>query len=248
MKQPKHVAIIMDGNGRWATKRHLPRIAGHKQGAESVRTIVTECSKRKIPYLTLYTFSSENWNRPKAEVDFLMSLFLRSLKNEMQDLHKNNIRLKIIGNKTDFNSELQKAMFEAENLTSHNTGLQVNLALSYGGRWDIVQSARILSEQVQKGELNPEDITEQLFQKTISLGECPPPDLLIRTSGEYRISNFLLWQIAYAELYFTETHWPDFREAEFEKALSAFATRHRRFGVTPEQANEEGMIEHCVNA
>jgi len=248
MKQPKHVVIIMDGNGRWATKRHLPRIAGHQQGAESVRTIVTECSKRGISFLTLYTFSSENWNRPKAEVDFLMSLFLRSLKNETQNLHKNNIRLKIIGNKMDFNQDLQKAMQEAENLTSSNTGLQVNLALSYGGKWDIVQTTRTLCERVQKGELKPEDITEQLFQDHISLSECPPPDLLIRTSGEYRISNFLLWQIAYAELYFTETQWPDFREAEFEKALSAFATRHRRFGVTPEQVKEDGMIEHCVNA
>lgn len=247
MKYPQHVAIIMDGNGRWATQRHLPRVAGHQQGAESVRAIVSECSKKNISFLTLYAFSSENWNRPKVEIDFLMSLFLRSLKNETQNLHKNNIRLKIIGNKTDFNTDLQKAMQDAETLTEKNTGLQVNLALSYGGRWDIVQTTQKIARRVQTGDLKPEDITEQLFHASISLNDCPPPDLLIRTSGEYRISNFLLWQIAYAELYFTETHWPDFREAEFEKALNAFSARDRRFGATPEQM-EEAFKEQCTSA
>lgn len=252
IKYPKHVAIIMDGNGRWATQRHLPRVAGHQQGAESVRAIVGECSKKGIPYLTLYTFSSENWNRPSTEIDFLMSLFLRSLKNETQNLHKNNIRLKIIGNKSDFSVELQQAMQEAEALTQNNHGLQVNLALSYGGRWDIVQTTQQLCERVLKGELKCEDINEKLFTETISLNDCPEPDLLIRTSGEYRISNFLIWQIAYTELYFTETHWPDFREAEFEKALNDFAQRHRRFGYTSEQTHEgnsaNNIVEKCANA
>lgn len=251
-KLPKHVAIIMDGNGRWATQRHLPRVAGHQQGAESVRAIVGECSKKGIAYLTLYTFSSENWNRPSTEIDFLMSLFLRSLRNETQTLHKNNIRLKIIGNKSDFSTELQQAMQEAEALTENNSGLQVNLALSYGGRWDIVQTTQKLCERVLNGELKPQDITEKLMSETISLNDCPEPDLLIRTSGEYRISNFLIWQIAYTELYFTETHWPDFREAEFEKALNDFAQRHRRFGYTPEQTPNgqelNNNVGKCVSA
>lgn len=232
MKQPKHVAIIMDGNGRWAKSRLLPRVAGHQQGAESVRTIVSACAKKNIPYLTLFAFSSENWQRPKAEVDFLLTLFLKTLKTETENLHKNNIRLKIIGDKTAFSEDLQAAMQEAETLTDKNTGLQVNLALNYGGRWDIVEAARRLAQKVKEGNLDPKSINQDLMQQEISLSDCPEPDLLIRTSGEYRISNFLLWQSAYTELYFTETHWPDFREDEFEKALLDFASRNRRFGGT----------------
>lgn len=239
MKLPKHIAIIMDGNGRWAKQRLLPRVAGHQQGAESVRTIVTLCSKKGIKFLTLFAFSSENWQRPKTEIDFLLSLFLRTLKTETESLHKNNIRLQIIGNKLAFSEELQEAMRDAESLTQNNTGLQVNLALNYGGRWDIVEATRRISEKVQQGTLDPKEINQALLQQEISLADCPEPDLLIRTSGEYRISNFLLWQCAYTELYFTQTHWPDFREEEFEKALQDFTTRCRRFG----NAEENNLIE-----
>lgn len=230
MNIPKHVAIIMDGNGRWAKQRFLPRVAGHKQGAESVRSIVSECSKKGISFLTLFAFSSENWKRPKDEVDFLLNLFLRSLHNESETLHKNNIRLTILGDKTAFAPELQEAMRASEALMAKNTGLQVNLAVNYGGRWDIVQAARLMASKLLKGQIKLEEFDERLFQAHTSLAKCPPPDLLIRTSGEHRLSNFLLWDLAYTELYFTETHWPDFREAEFEKALQDFAARQRRFG------------------
>jgi undecaprenyl diphosphate synthase len=235
MSLPKHIAIIMDGNGRWAKKRHLPRIAGHQQGAESVRAIVSACAKKGIHALTLFAFSSENWSRPKSEVDFLLSLFLRSLRDEMQNLHKNNVRFIIIGDRSPFGSELQKAMQEAETLTCNNTGLKVYMALNYGGRWDIVQAAKKLAEKVSKGELKIEEISEQLLHNELSLNHCTDPDLLIRTSGEQRISNFLLWNLAYTELYFTETYWPDFREVELEKALEVYASRQRRFGFTNEQ-------------
>jgi undecaprenyl diphosphate synthase len=235
MNIPRHVAIIMDGNGRWAMKRFLPRVAGHKQGAESVRAIVQAAAKKGVKILTLFAFSSENWNRPKPEVDFLLSLFLRSLKNETEELNKNNVRLKIIGDRTAFSLELQNAMKESETLTIQNTGLIVNLALNYGGRWDIVQAAKILSERVLKGELTPDNITENVFQEMLSLSSSGDPDLFIRTSGEERISNFLLWNLAYTELYFTDTLWPDFREKEFEKALISYANRQRRFGYVETQ-------------
>lgn len=247
MNPPRHVAIIMDGNGRWAEQRLLPRIAGHKQGTESVRAIVKSCSQKGIKILTLFAFSSENWSRPKTEVDFLLSLFLRSLKNEMHALHKNNVRLTIIGNRAPFSLELQTAMQEAEALTQANTGLHVNMALNYGGRWDIIQAAQKLSERILKGEMLPEDITEDNFQEELSLFESGDPDLLIRTSGEQRISNFLLWNFAYTELYFTNTLWPDFREAEFEKALHAYANRQRRFGHTTRQLRAR-LLGECANA
>jgi undecaprenyl diphosphate synthase len=247
MNLPQHVAIIMDGNGRWAKKRFLPRIAGHQQGAESVRAIVKSCSQKGIRFLTLFAFSSENWSRPKTEVDFLLSLFLRSLKEEMQELHRNNVRLCIIGDRSPFSQELQTAMCDAETLTADNTGLQVNLALNYGGRWDIVQAARSLAERVLQGNLKPEEISETLMQEALSLAGAPDPDLLIRTSGEQRISNFLLWYFAYTELYFIDTPWPDFREAEFEKALEVFASRQRRFGYTTEQLEGKGLHNSTVS-
>lgn len=249
MKTPKHVAIIMDGNGRWATKRHLPRATGHQQGTESVRSIVGACVKHKIEVLTLFTFSSENWLRPKSEVNFLLSLFLKAFqKNEVQELNKNNIRLNIIGDRTPFSNELQTLMKEAETLTSKNTGLCVNIALNYGGQWDIVQAARALAEKVAKGELLPTEITEEIFQQNMALGTAVSPDLLIRTSGEQRISNFLLWDIAYTELYFTDTLWPDFREKEFELALDAFAMRQRRFGHTVDATDEPNKIVESVQS
>lgn len=247
MTTPRHIAIIMDGNGRWATRRLLPRVAGHQQGTESVRAIVAACVKKKIEVLTLFTFSSENWLRPKAEVNFLLALFLKAFqKNEIQELINNNVRLNVIGDRAPFSAELRNVMNEAERLTEHNTGLCVNIALNYGGQWDIVRAARLLSEKVAGGELTSSDITEEVFQKAMSLGEFIPPDFLIRTSGEQRISNFLLWDIAYTELYFTETLWPDFREKEFELALHAFATRQRRFGHTVDHTVDH--VDHVDHA
>jgi len=235
---PKHIAIIMDGNGRWAKKRLLPRVAGHQRGAESARAIIAFCAKKQIPYLTLFAFSSENWRRPEGEVRFLLDLFLRSLKNEIQELHKNNVCLKIIGDKTRFGKELQTAITFAEELTQANQGLQLNIALNYGGQWDILEATRAISKKVASGEMDPDAITEETFRPYLTLADCPEPDLLIRTSGEYRISNFLLWQFAYTELYFTETLWPDFREAQCEEALKAYAERQRRFGYISEQLSD----------
>jgi undecaprenyl diphosphate synthase len=239
MNLPKHIAIIMDGNGRWAKQRFLPRVAGHQRGAESARTIISACAKKRIPYLTLFAFSSENWRRPEGEVRFLLDLFLRSLKQEIHELHKNHIRLKIIGDKTRFTKELQAAITFAEELTDQNRGLQLNIALNYGGQWDIVQATRQICQKVQNGEMDIEALSEESFRPFLSLADCPEPDLLIRTSGEYRISNFLLWQFAYSELYFTDTLWPDFRETQFEAAIKAFAERNRRFGVIEEPITEQ---------
>ncbi len=235
MQIPDHIAIIMDGNGRWAKARFLPRIAGHKQGVEAVRTVVKACVKKKIAILTLWAFSSENWQRPVNEVNFLLSLILHALKEDVLELHKNNICLKVIGDRKSFSAELQTAMSDAEQLTQDNTGLRLNIALNYGGRWDIVQAARKLSEKVLRAEMTPGDITENTFQDMLSLAPLPDPDLLIRTSGEERISNYLLWQCAYTEFYFTDVLWPDFTEAEFDKALQAYASRQRRFGSITEK-------------
>lgn len=241
MNLPKHVAIIMDGNGRWAKRRLLPRVAGHQQGVESVRAVISACLKKEIPYLTLFTFSSENWRRPEGEINFLFSIFLRSLRNETQALHDNNIRLKIIGDKTCFSEELQMAINDAEKLTEKNTKLQLNIAFNYGGRWDVVEAARQLAAKVQRGEIKPEEISENSFRQHLALADCPEPDFLIRTSGEYRISNFLLWQFAYTELYFTDTYWPDFRETQFEEALDSYRTRKRRFGQVDEQIKPSAL-------
>lgn len=227
---PKHIAIIMDGNGRWAERRKLPRVAGHQQGVESLRTMVKACCKKNIEQLTLYAFSSENWLRPQSEVNFLLSLALKLFqKKEIQTLCQNNVQINIIGDRSPFSAELKTAMFEAEKQTRHNTGLKVNIALNYGGQWDIVQAARKLAIDVAAGHLMPDEINEELFQSRMSLSGASP-DLLIRSSGEQRISNFLLWDLAYSELYFTQTLWPDFGEAELEKAIQAFGSRERRFG------------------
>ncbi len=228
---PKHIAIIMDGNGRWAERRKLPRVAGHQQGVESLRAIVNACCKKKIEQLTIFAFSSENWLRPESEVNFLLSLALKFFqKKEIQTLCKNNVKINIIGDRSPFSLELKEAMREAEGQTQHNTGLKVNIALNYGGQWDIVQATRKLCEKVALGELKPSEISEKTFQSMMSLSAGSPPDLLIRSSGEQRISNFLLWDIAYSELYFTNTLWPDFREEELEIAIQAFNSRDRRFG------------------
>lgn len=227
---PKHVAIIMDGNGRWAKQQGKMRVFGHTNGVKAVRRSVSYARQIGVQSLTLYAFSSENWNRPEAEVSALMTLFMQALDREVKKLHKNNIKLLILGDKSRFSDKLQEKIAKAEKLTENNTALTVNIAANYGGCWDIVQAAQKLAGQVKAGELAPEQINEELFQQMLVTKAQPPVDLLIRTSGEQRISNFLLWQIAYAELYFTDVLWPDFNEEEFNRAVFAFQQRERRFG------------------
>ena len=229
---PQHVAIIMDGNGRWAKLQGKMRVFGHKNGVAAVREAVSYARKIGVKYLTLYAFSSENWNRPEQEVSALMSLFMQALDFEVKKLHKNDIRLKILGDISRFNAGLQEKIKKAEKLTENNTALTLNIAANYGGRWDIVQAAQQLAEQVQAQQLNVADINEALLQQHLVTKDEPEVDLLIRTSGEQRISNFLLWQTAYAELYFSDVLWPDFNEAEFYQAILSYQQRHRRFGGT----------------
>lgn len=227
---PKHVAIIMDGNGRWAKQQGKMRVFGHTNGVKAVRKSVSYARQIGVQSLTLYAFSSENWNRPEAEVSALMTLFMQALDHEVKKLHKNNIKLLILGDKSKFSEKLQEKITKAEKLTENNTALTVNIAANYGGCWDIVQATKHLANQVKSGELTIDQINEELFQKSLVTKDQAPVDLLIRTSGEQRISNFLLWQIAYAELYFTDVLWPDFNEEEFNRAVFAFQQRERRFG------------------
>ncbi len=232
---PEHVAIIMDGNGRWARKRRLPRVAGHKAGVESVRAVVQGCVRRGISALTLFAFSSENWKRPKQEVGFLMDLFLRALEREVRSLHENNVRVRVIGDITPFSQKLQAKINEAHALTADNTGLALNIAANYGGRWDIVHATRQMCMDVQHNKLQVDDINETLLRSYLQLSDLPDPDLFIRTGGEQRISNYLLWNLAYTELFFTDVSWPDFDEQAFADAISSFQSRERRFGKTSEQ-------------
>lgn len=232
---PRHVAIIMDGNNRWARQRGLPGIAGHKAGVDAVRAVVETCARNNIEVLTLFAFSSENWRRPPDEVSALMRLFLIALRREVRKLHRNNIRLCIIGDRSRFSTILQEHMALAEELTRHNTKMTLVVAVNYGGQWDITQATRKLAQRVAQGELSPDQITEETIQAEISLGDLPLPDLCIRTAGEQRISNFLLWQFAYTEFYFTDVFWPDFKHEEMKKALEAYSGRKRRFGQTDEQ-------------
>lgn len=229
-KIPRHVAIIMDGNGRWAKQQGKLRVFGHQNGVKAVRRAVNFAAKQGIEVLTLYAFSSENWSRPEAEVSALMSLFMKALDSEVKKLHKNNIRLKVIGHKAQFSEALQQRIQAAEALTAENTGLTLNIAANYGGYWDITQAAQQLAVKVKLGELAVNEITEERLQALLVTGEQPPVDLLIRTSGEQRISNFLLWQIAYAELFFSPVLWPDFDEQTFNDAMLAYQSRDRRFG------------------
>ncbi|MBQ4837071.1 isoprenyl transferase [Pseudoalteromonas luteoviolacea] len=235
---PKHVAIIMDGNGRWAQARKRPRAYGHKKGVDSVRSAVQFCSKLGIESLTLFAFSSENWRRPEDEVSTLMELFLFVLSKEVKKLHKNNVKLNIIGDISKFPQSLQDKVHSAHALTAENSGLQLNIAANYGGRWDIITAAQSLASQVKNGELDVTDITEEALSKQLTMADQSPLDLLIRTGGDYRISNFLLWQAAYAELYFTETLWPDFDEEAFSEAIACYISRERRFGCTGEQIKQ----------
>ncbi len=225
----------MDGNGRWARKRALPRHVGHRSGVKSVREIVETAAKRGVKYLTLFAFSSENFKRPRDEVSMLMALFLESLQREVEELHKNNVRLRCVGARDRLNLALTEKISAAEALTADNDGLTLVLAVAYGGRWDIVNSTRRIAERVAAGELDPDDIDETTVESGLELRDLPDPDLLIRTGGEKRISNFLLWNLAYSEMWFTDVLWPDFRQRDFDDALEFFGKRQRRFGSTPEQ-------------
>jgi undecaprenyl diphosphate synthase len=232
---PNHIAIIMDGNGRWAKKRSLPRVAGHHEGVNSVRDIVEACGQVGVKYLTLYTFSTENWNRPKEEVSILMRLLLSSLHDECDNLHKNNVRLKTIGDFSSLPQDVQDEFLDAIELTKNNTGLTLVLALSYSGRWDIADAMKKIAEEVKKGKLLPEKITDEVIANNLATKGIPDPDLLVRTSGELRISNFLLWQLAYSEMYVTDIFWPDFRRKQLYEAIASFQNRERRFGKVSEQ-------------
>jgi undecaprenyl diphosphate synthase len=232
---PRHIAVIMDGNGRWAAARALPRPAGHRMGVKAVKQIVENCARRNVQVLTLFAFSSENWKRPKEEVSMLMSRFLQALDDEVADLHKNGIRLTFAGNLQQLSPALRERMDAATVLTAGNSKMTLVIAIAYGGRWDIACAARRLAERVVAGELRVEDIDEGQLGEQLALGGLPDPDLLIRTGGEQRISNFLLWNLAYTELYFCDTLWPDFDEQELDAAIAHFGRRQRRFGLVPEQ-------------
>lgn len=238
---PRHIAIIMDGNGRWARRRHLPRSAGHRAGQKAVRAIIEQCARRGVAALTLFAFSSENWQRPDVEVRNLMGLFLKALNNEVPELHKQQVRLRFIGALEQFSDKLRAGMQQAEQLTQENPGLQLQIAIGYGGRWDITQAARQLAQRVAAGELEPAAITEDHMAQARMLAGIAEPDLFIRTGGEQRISNFLLWDLAYTELYFCDTLWPDFDAATLDAALTWFAGRERRFGLVTEQ----GRVDHA---
>jgi len=234
-KIPRHVAIIMDGNGRWAQQKGKLRTFGHKAGVEAVRSSVRLARKLGVESLTMFAFSSENWQRPKEEVGVLMQLFSMVLKSEVKKLNKNNIRLKVIGDLSAFDPKLQEKIKKAEKLTEENTSLTLNIAANYGGRWDIVNASKRIASKVANNEIALEDVNEALFNEHVSTAELPELDLLIRTGGDHRVSNFLLWQCAYAEFYFTETLWPDFSEEMFALAIQDFANRQRRFGLTGAQ-------------
>jgi undecaprenyl diphosphate synthase len=230
-KLPRHVAIIMDGNGRWAKQRKRPRLFGHRAGAEALKIIINEAIKHNIEVLTVFAFSSENWSRPESEVNGLMGLFSKAFKTYTKDFKKRNIQLRLIGDITQFPESLQKQMKNAVEASKDSTGLTFVIAANYGGQWDILQAIKKTIES----KIKPENITEEIFRKKLTLSDLPDPDLMIRTSGESRISNFFLWQLAYTELYFTEVLWPDFNEHEFQKALDFYVKRERRFGQTSEQ-------------
>ncbi len=232
---PRHVAIIMDGNNRWAKKRFLPGIAGHKAGVKAVREVIETCADAGVEVLTLFAFSSENWKRPADEVSALMELFMAALRREVNKLDSNGIRLKILGELSRFHPDLQAAIARAEQQTAENTRFTLQIAANYGGRWDIAQAAQHLAQQVKDGQLEPQQISEALINQHLVTHNGPEPDLLIRTGGEQRISNFLLWQMAYTEFYFTDLYWPDFKRQAMQDALDSFTTRERRFGRTSEQ-------------
>lgn len=232
---PKHIAVIMDGNGRWAKTQGKPRVFGHKNGVDAVREVTEICAEIGVQYLTLYAFSTENWSRPAAEVGALMALLVEAVRNELKTLNKNNIRLHAIGDLNKLPPASRKALMEGIEATKNNTRMTLVLALNYSSRWEIVQASRLIAEDVKLGKLDPASIDEEVFSSYLSTRDIPDPELLIRTSGEQRISNYLLWQIAYAELYFTEVFWPDFKKKNLLEAILDYQKRERRFGKTSEQ-------------
>ena len=242
---PRHVAIVMDGNGRWAKQKGHARHEGHKAGAINLRSIVKYCSEKGIEVLTVFAFSSENWKRPKKEVSLLMELFMDSLKREAKLLKEHNIRMRIIGDRSAFSTRLQRQMAETEAVTEECTGMVFQIAANYGGRWDIVQAVQGLAEQVQQGLLSPDQLDEDAITRHLVFADQPDPDLFIRTGGEKRLSNFVLWQSAYSELYFSPAYWPDFNEDEMATALQEYAGRQRRFGMTGEQVQSSGDAKAC---
>lgn len=236
---PKHVAIVMDGNGRWAKARYFPRLMGHHRGVESTRKVIRACSQAGVECLTLFAFSSENWKRPEDEVSGLMSLFMSALEREAEGLKRHQVRMQFIGEREAFSAELQAKIRQVEALTAECTGMRLLIAANYGGRWDILQAAKVIATKIVSGELSAQSVDETLFASYLSTAHLPEPDLFIRTGGEQRISNFLLWQLAYAELYFTDILWPDFDEQQLQQAFKAYANRQRRFGMTGEQVTGE---------
>jgi len=233
---PRHVAVIMDGNGRWATSRLLPRMAGHERGVAALRSVVEACAQRGIEALTVFAFSSENWRRPEEEVSFLMGLFLRALQREVRSLHAANVQLRVVGDLSAFSQKLREAIQAAEKKTAGNTGLVLSVAVNYGGRWDLLAAMRRMLDEQPELAASGRAITEEHLGPYLALSDLPEPDLFIRTGGETRVSNFMLWQLAYTEFYFTDCLWPDFGEAQFEQALQAYRGRERRFGRAPGQA------------
>lgn len=229
-KVPSHIAIIMDGNGRWAKSRFMPRTYGHKAGVETIRKVVKECSRLGVKYLTLYAFSTENWKRPKDEVSALMGLLVKYLRSELKELHRNNVKILTIGDISKLPDACIEELDRAKKETKDNTGLVMSLALNYGGRNDLVNAVRNISQEVLDGKIFPDDIVDDTIASHLSTNESPDPDLVVRTSGEQRLSNFLLWELAYSEFYFTDIHWPDFDEKELQKAIYAYQSRDRRFG------------------
>ena len=236
---PEHIAIIMDGNGRWAKNRTMPRVAGHRAGVDSVRKMVKSCRESGVKVLTLFAFSSENWRRPPKEVSLLMDLFMTVLKSEAKKLSKNNVQLRVIGDISAFSPKLQDRIKSATELTAGNDGLVLNVAANYGGRWDITNAAKLIAQKIKDGEIEVDQIDDDLMSQHMSFDGLPEPDLFIRTGGDERISNFLLWHLAYTEFYFTETLWPDFNEDELQQAIQEFSRRERRFGQTGEQVRQE---------
>ncbi len=234
---PQHVAIILDGNGRWAKKRGLPRMMGHNEGVKTIKEIVTASAEAGVKYLTIYVFSKQNWNRPKDEVSAIMTLLLKTTQREIKELHRNNVQLKVIGDKNDLPKKAWAVLEQGIELTKDNKRMTLIVALSYGSRDEILRAVHTLAEDVKSGELEPNDINETLFESRLDTADIPDPDLMIRTSGEYRISNYLLWQSAYAEFYFAEELWPDFHRQEYYKALLSYTQRERRFGKTSEQVS-----------
>ncbi|TXH70658.1 MAG: isoprenyl transferase [Thiothrix sp.] len=232
---PRHVAIVMDGNGRWAKARLMPRLIGHQRGVEAVRKVIRACNQAGVECLTLFAFSSENWKRPVEEVSGLMSLFMLVLERETAGLMRHNVRMRFIGDRSAFSTSLQEKIAAVEQQTSHCTGMVLLIAANYGGRWDLLQAVQKLTAKIVSGELSPQQLTEQALNQEMSTYGLPEPDLFIRTGGEQRISNFLLWQLAYTELYFTEKLWPEFDEQALAEAFKAYASRQRRFGMTSEQ-------------